>query len=393
MNFKFVSAILRGKWAIDPLFAINAAPVLADILNGKTALAESDNDDSDFSVDEGKKVAIITISGSLMKDDGPCGEPGMATIGQFIQAADNDKDIDAIVLSIDSPGGTVDGTMQLSDIVKSASKPVVTYVNGMMASAALWIGSSADEIFASSPFDEIGSVGVLLSFADVQPAYEKQGVKFHNVVSSLSPDKIKWFEEIRAGKYQDYIKENLDPIAAEFQETIKRNRHDVRDEHLTGKVFFAKDVMGVFVDQIGTIDDAIARASELAKRNQPNINVKMNYERLTKAIGEDSLEFEADGRRTFTTEEMQAIETALAVQQPEPAEDHSEELQAEISSRSEEIEKLKAEIADRDAQIENLLAAPAAQPRQIVKDSDHGTSRDSDYLSKDDVELYMKIKR
>ncbi len=81
--------------------------------------------------------------------------------------AASNPNIAAIVLQIDSPGGEVSGTQQLADVIKSVQKPVVAFVDGMMASAALWIGSAADEIIASTPQDIIGSIGTMMSFGDM----------------------------------------------------------------------------------------------------------------------------------------------------------------------------------------------------------------------------------
>jgi len=108
-----------------------------------------------------------------MKEDMVCGPAGTATLGRIIQQADNNPNISAIVLHIDSPGGTVDGTEALANIIRNTNKPVVAFADGLMASAALWIGSAANEIIASTDTDEIGSVGVIMRFADWQPHWEK----------------------------------------------------------------------------------------------------------------------------------------------------------------------------------------------------------------------------
>src|SRR5665811_396008 len=123
--------------------------------------------------DSVNSVAVISLDGALMKADQYCGASGMASIGETIKQADNHHNIKGIVLHVDSPGGTVDGTEALSSIIKNTSKPILTFVDGLMASAALWIGSSSDETMASTDTDEIGSVGVLMSFMDIQGYYEK----------------------------------------------------------------------------------------------------------------------------------------------------------------------------------------------------------------------------
>lgn len=280
---KLLSAVLRGKWLIDPVFAMSQGAVIANIINPATtlnggevkknsayAVSPKAANGTQYSYREGfgnapkNSIAVIRISGPLMKEDQNCGPIGMEQIGQIIKAADSCPNIDGMVLQIDSPGGTVDGTETLGNIVRNAQKPVVTFVDGQMCSAALWIGSSSDEIIASTDTDEIGSVGVLVQFADMQPYFEKQGVAFHIVKASTSIDKVKMWEDLRAGKYDDYIKEVLDPLDEKFMDTIRTNCPNVDDKHLTGKVFFARDVMGVYVNKIGTIEDAIFRASELA---------------------------------------------------------------------------------------------------------------------------------
>ena len=270
MKFSLLSSLIRGKWLIEPLFAIEAHKVIGDLMNGQLVIAsEKPMMNLTYKASTGEKektsgmVAVIGLKGTLLKDDQDCGPEGMASIGRYLQQADKNTNIDAIVLHIDSPGGTVDGTEALANIVKNIRKPVVSYVDGLMASAALWVGSSADEIWASSDTDEVGSVGVLLSFADVQPMWEARGIKFHKIVSSYSPDKTKLFDDLMAGNYEGYRQEFLDPIAVKFQSAVRANRPAVRDEHLTGKVYLAKDVMGVFVDRIGTIEQAITRALEL----------------------------------------------------------------------------------------------------------------------------------
>jgi protease-4 len=341
---RLVSAILKGKWYIDPDFALAQGPVVAGLLNNQTALfpIKSDTEDLPFiaaskpTAEDGKiygvryswrngfdmapvgSVAIVDIKGALMKEDQLCSD-GTATIGSIIKKADNHPNIIAIVLDVDSPGGTVDGTEALAAIVKSTGKPVVTFVDGLMASAALWIGTSAREVIASTDTDEVGSVGVILNFADMRPAYEKQGVVFHTVVASTSPDKQKTYNDLRAGKYDEIIKEQLDVLDEKFMAAVRENRPQVEDRHLTGKVFFARDVMGVFVDSIGTIETAILRAAELAEQNSDSDSNTNNFKNITSmkqftllnaVLGVPSLE-SVDEVVSLNEEQLTEIEGAL----------------------------------------------------------------------------------
>src|SRR6056297_907685 len=358
MNFQLASALLRGKWAIDPKTALDNYGFVLNVIQGKIDIEPSSSQqiaDKTIKVDAKTKaltyyswneapegsIALVHLKGTLMKDDQFCGPMGMERIGRLIQEADKNENISSIVLKIDSPGGTVDGTEALGDIIKSTEKPMVAFVDGLMASAAVWVGSGADKIIASTDTDEIGSVGVLLSFADLQPMWEEMGVKFHTIVSDLSPDKIKMWEDLRAGKYEQYKKEFLNPIAKKFQEVIKGNLPGVKEEHLTGKVYLAKDVLGVFVNEIGSFEYAVQQAAEMAKVKKENNQVSngeeqddeedgtgifgkqeqtnkqtsntqtmKNYEHVNKALGVEGLESQ-DGYVSLTEEQLEAINTAM----------------------------------------------------------------------------------
>jgi signal peptide peptidase SppA len=331
MNFQLLSAIFRHPWAIDEQSALGYGPLISNLVNGGsvqldgidekpftiTGTVEKGSDEPQADPDTVKKsVRVIPISGPLMKNDQFCGPTGMSTIAGRIKEADNDKSVDAIVLKIESPGGTVDGTIELASAVTECKKPVVTYVDGLMASAALWIGICADEVIASTEFDRIGSVGVLLSFADMKPAYELQGVKFHQISSSLSPDKTRRMDELLRGDYEGYRKEVLDPLADNFINHVKENRPGVKEEHLTGKVFFARDVMGVFVDRIGKMTLAISRALELSVATNTKKNKEMSKENniahtaLMGVIGVESLETSDEGVY-MSNDQLAAINTAL----------------------------------------------------------------------------------
>jgi len=285
VNYRLTSAILKSVWAIEPKAAIAHGSMLSLLLNDNISTLETEEYPKTYAASMVKgiyadyndapsgSVAVIPVIGELMKYSQSCGPIGMQRIGRQIQEADNQENISAIVLNIDSPGGTVDGTETLANIVKQAKKPVVTFVDGMMCSAALWIGTSADYVFASLPNDEIGSIGVMISFADMQPYWEKQGVKFHKIRADQSKDKNEVFYQALDGKYDQIKEEMLNPLADSFIKAVKENRPDVAPGQLTGKVFFAKDVIGTLIDEIGSLNDAIDKALSLVKPNIKTIKI------------------------------------------------------------------------------------------------------------------------
>ncbi len=280
MNYRLTSTILKSVWAIEPRAALAHGSMLSVLFNENDLELKAEEQPKVFaatkagglytSYDKAPEgsVAVIPLIGEMMKYDQWCGTTGTRTVGNRILEADKHPNISAIILSIDSPGGTVDGTESLANIVKGTKKPIVAFIDGMMCSAALWVGTSADEVIASTPNDEIGSIGVMVSFADIQPYWEKQGIKFHKIRADQSKDKNEVFYKALEGDYESIKKEMLNPLADAFIEAVKANRPNATQEQFTGKVFFAKNLIGTLIDSIGNLDYAVERALSLV---QPEI--------------------------------------------------------------------------------------------------------------------------
>lgn len=374
MNFHLLSSIARGRWAIDPFFALNQLPMLDQLMHGKLVLeSDAENNTIPVAVKSGDKsqssamVAVTRVSGPLTKYDMPCGPSGMISLGEQLRKADADPSIVAHLLRVDSPGGTVDGTETLASLIKDLKKPVVAFVDGMAASAALWLISGADYIIASNDFDEIGSVGVLLSFADFQPAYEKKGVVFHDIVSSLSPDKIKAYTDLREGKYENYIKDNLDPIAERFQQVIRAAFPDVKDEHLKGKVFFAKDLLNVIVNEINSFDAALEKAAELASyQNNHKISAMNPYPHLSALLDVPEI-VRQDGYASLSEESLQAIEAQLESLASAPAQLVAETSeQTAVTDLQQQLENQQSTIAELQEEVSRLRLAPAEATGTVI---------------------------
>lgn len=338
MNYRLASSLLRGAWAIQQEFAQAHFPFVLDLIKGvdtqfenpakslipfavnpvKGESFEYDSDSEEYKdITEGS-VFVIPIKGTLMKADQMCGPAGTETLRKHIRkAADNPKIIGGFTWT-DSPGGTVDGIELLTEDLEyfKSKKPYIDFVDGLEASAALWCTSPAEYRIASTELDMIGSIGVLMSFWDIIPYYEAQGLKYHQIVSNLSPDKTKMFDDLRKGNYEEYKKKMLDPVAQEFQNTIQRNLPKVSKDQMTGEVYLARDLMGVMVDEIGNMDTAINKVVELAKirkKSNSNKNAKnMNYKHIAALIAVVGFELDAENMASLTKEQLDKVESALA---------------------------------------------------------------------------------
>jgi signal peptide peptidase SppA len=377
------STILNEPWAINPDAITGYAPIIGNILNNNISFERGEpvlpsvvsaigNQDGESSIEPAKQVQVIRISGALTKNSQFCGPAGMDQFGAWIKQADNDQSIDSILIVIDSPGGTVAGTETLANIIKATKKPIVAFVDDMACSAAYWLASSCDKIIANNTTAQIGSIGVLLTFMDVQPALEKMGVKFHSIVAPQSVNKTKTFDKLRAGDYEEYKTNTLAPLAQKFIDTVKTNRPNAEDKHFTADVFFAQDVVGSLIDSIGNIESAITTAASLsivtttAHSNPPNITMKKTeLNRLAKASGVESLETE-DGTINLSAEMAQAVETSLAENDTAMA-----SLQQQITDQTTaqaRISQLEAELQTANASIAELSKGAGADSANITED-------------------------
>lgn len=217
-------------------------------------------------------VQVIEIKGPLMEDD-YCGSPGMRTMQQAIRAANADPTVLSIVLFNDSPGGTVAGTQNLAREIKSSKKPVVSFVNKIMASANYWIGSSASEIILDDETNGfntlIGSIGTKAQFLDRSKEMEAKGYKLITIYADESSRKGKYADDIMNGDFTR-IKNELNQINAVFLSSVKENRAGKlqleKENVLQGDVYNGKEAIKYgLADRFGSFELAVKRSLQMAK--------------------------------------------------------------------------------------------------------------------------------
>ena len=186
-------------------------------------------------------------------------------------AAVADPNVSAIVLLVDSPGGNVQGTPELARKIYDArgTKPIVAQVEGLMASAAYWIASAADEIVAT-PSSEIGSIGVYSVHMDTSAADAKVGVKYTLISAGKYKTEGNPYEplsdEARAAQ-----QEAVDAFYTMFVQAVAQHRGasvaDVRGGYGEGRMLIAKPAKAAgLIDRIGTLDETVARLTRSGGR-------------------------------------------------------------------------------------------------------------------------------
>lgn len=202
-------------------------------------------------------TVIIPVQGAMTKYDN-CGYYGTNSYSTLLRMAASSSNVKNVILDIDSPGGTADGSTDMLSAVceLSANKFTVAYVNGMACSAAYRVAAGANMVVAK-PGSVIGSIGTMVTLSDYTEYLTKMGVKEINVYATGSPDKNKVVHDAIAGDITGLQAEYLDPFNEMFQTEMKQLRA-LPDEALTGKIYDpikAKD-LGM-IDMIGNLNDVI----------------------------------------------------------------------------------------------------------------------------------------
>ena len=161
----------------------------------------------------------------------------------------------------------------------------------------------------------MGSIGVYTTLADFTGFYEKEGIKVHEIYSTLSTEKNKPYKEALKGNYEQIQNGVLDPLAAAFIGAIKTNRkkklNTSEGNPFKGKLYMAEEAMAIgLIDSIGSFETAVSRVRELAKSNQEKSKQISMSKNISKVLGVEKLESTKEG--VFLTEEqLTKIETAL----------------------------------------------------------------------------------
>lgn len=256
--------------------AITEKPELLDRLHARsgnvsanTLRRGSDVTEADLDIRNG--VAHIPIAGPMMKQ-----VPSMlnflgiratsteATREMLGAALDSDR-VESIVLDIDSPGGTVDGTSALAGDVFAMRglKPIVARVDDLMASAALWVGAQADRIEIGHSA-KIGSIGTVAVVDDSSRQFEKKGIKVHVISSGEMKGAGAEGAPITDAQIAD-IQRNIDSMTSLFVKAVARGRGmsvDAVDKIATGQVWIGAEAVDLgLADSVDAGDGSNAVAA------------------------------------------------------------------------------------------------------------------------------------
>ena len=220
-------------------------------------------------VSTGDKVVVIPIEGMITLNGGGTLFSSSASgedIVNKIETAESDSNVKAIVLEINSPGGTVLGSKIVADKVQSVEKPVVAVITESGTSGAYWIASQADAIVADE-LSIVGSIGVIGSYLEFSGLLDIYNVSYQRLVTGQYKDISSPYKEMTSDE-EELIQERLDVIHDYFvaQVAAGRNMTYVEVADLSDGLFYlgleCKE-LGL-VDEFGDLDYAVEYAKGLA---------------------------------------------------------------------------------------------------------------------------------
>jgi protease IV len=218
----------------------------------------------------GDAIGVVVAQGGISDGRAGPGQIGGLSTSELIRKAREDDKIKAIVLRVDSPGGSAFGSELVRrelELTRKAGKPVVVSMAGLAASGGYWISMAADELIADEA-TVTGSIGVVGMLPTAEGAMDKLGITSggtsttwlagaYDIKRPLDPRFVQLVQSVIDGAYRDFT-----TIVATARKTTPEKVHEVAQ----GRVWSGKDALARgLVDRLGSFGDAVASAKKLAK--------------------------------------------------------------------------------------------------------------------------------
>lgn len=212
-------------------------------------------------------VSVLTIDGPITRNGGGCSYGSIDHRNMMIRAA-NHPLCRGHIFIINTPGGSAwakNDYEQAINYARSLGQPVIAFIDGMCASAGMYLASLCDERYYMHPKDEIGCIGVMASFYTQADGSKNQFTDetYHELYDPESFDKNREFRDIANDGDSEKLVKELAELGVEFRADIKKACPAAKDEHLHGKVFDAEEVKGILMDDQSDFFSCVKRCFDL----------------------------------------------------------------------------------------------------------------------------------
>ena len=245
---------MANKWSYSiffVLFLMLASMVISGILR--------------LSVDPSHgNVVVIPVNGPILSHSSSGGLFGSEVsssssfIVETLRKAQDDNSVKAIVLSIDSPGGSAVASQEIVEAIKMVDKPTIAVIRSVGASGAYWVASATDKIY-SNPLSIVGSIGVTSSYLEFSGLLERYNITYERLVSGDHKDMGSPFRSL-SDEEREMLLNQINLVHDYFVEDVASNRMMDKNEVeliATGQVFMGAEALSNgLIDDLGNIDTA-----------------------------------------------------------------------------------------------------------------------------------------
>lgn len=340
--------------------------------------------------DDEERVLFLEMRGPITRSGGMCSYGSQDMRDILIHCADDDTVV-GMVLVTDTPGGSCFSMYDFQQGMEAwnkSGKRSIQFIDGESCSCGVALGVQCQKAIAFNAHDIIGCIGAMSSgFGAPNGTVDQNGVRSFNVVSTQSPDKNANVLQAIDGKY-DGVQASTDEWYDRLNEVIEACRPQIPAEQRTGKTYEAREVIGTFIDGLGTLDDAINycltgheawaetdKPETTTENTQTQTMKPMNvFEKIAATFGLKAEEVEAAAEGGQQEETAPAeIETVAEEAQQEEDVVATEDLLALIHSQTDLIEAMREKIdamakpAEPSAEVEQLTEQVAQYDRKVTE--------------------------
>ena len=229
----------------------------------------------------GDAVAIVRVEGLIISEDEVTAGAPSGVIMRELEKAAADPSVKAIILRVDSPGGTVTGSAQIHEAILALEKPVVASMGAAAASGGYYVSAPADHIIAR-PDTTTGSIGVIYTLFNAEELMDELGIEVTTLTSGPNKDIGSIWDEATP-EQREILETLVDESYDQFVEIVADGRPDLSVEEVReladGRIYSGRQALDRgLVDELGNLDDAIAKAAELGGiSGEPRI---VEYQRI-----------------------------------------------------------------------------------------------------------------
>lgn len=243
------------------------------LIMGTLAVVKAQKPEGGASVKGAATIGVIEVNGTIGGGSSWLATSGASSsdIMKAIRNARERKDIKAVVLRVDSPGGSSGAAQEIGielDRLRESGKPVVTSMGDVCASGGYWIACSTDRIVANGA-TLTGSIGVIMQLSNLEGLYDKLGIRNSNIKSGEHKDIGSTDREITPEERQ-MLQAMIDDSYQQFLDQVKKGRKGkIKEEKLLeiadGRIFTGRQALQLgLVDKLGNYYDAVKLAENMA---------------------------------------------------------------------------------------------------------------------------------